>query len=644
MKFFKFLVFFMTIQQAVFSAVLKEALFATPSLISAKISPDGRKIAYVGADAEGIPNVFVGTKEGSRTGAEQVSFFTTPGIIQFFWSSDSTRVLLTKDEQGKGKLNLHGIDVHSKEDVIYTAQFPNVSAKVIHISSKQNQVAIGLNHRDPHFHDLYRLDLDSGHFELLLENHRYAKFLVSDSLDLILKIQIDDTDGSWAVFTADDKLFMNLSAAEAFQTEFLSYNEQEQVVYLLDNRFSDMNQLIAKSLSGAEVVLGAPPESDVDEVLCIEGKPKAYASYYQQKKWYPIDPALERDIALLESKVGSNFEVINCARSGEIWIVANSIPDQGGQFWVYDRKNESLSELQHSGPKNFSKMYSMVVVARDGKKLVCYYTLPKELDKGGYVEQPIPLVVYPHGGPFKARDRFQFYPHHQWLSGCGYAVLSVNFRLSSGFGKDFVNAGQGEWGRKAHLDLIDGVEALIAKGIADRHKLAILGGSYGGYESLCSLAFTPDYFTCGVSICAPSNMRTVLEKSPLFWEFTSKPLSDKMAFYTKQAFLTSVGNRLEESSPLNYVDSIKAPLLLVHGKNDHVVNERESHQIYSTMKKNGKEVTYLVFPDEGHRFGRFANIMMYLDHAERFLADHLGGKYHPVSPSILAGSSAEVSH
>lgn len=295
----------------------------------------------------------------------------------------------------------------------------------------------------------------------------------------------------------------------------------------------------------------------------------------------------------------------------------------------------------------------MIVSARDGQKLICYYTLPKEVDKGGYVDRSIPLVVVPHGGPFKVRDKFQFNRNHQWLASCGYAVLSVNFRLSSGFGKAFVNAGNGEWGGKAHLDVIDAVEACIAQGIAERGKLAVFGGSYGGYESLACLTSTPDCFTCCVAISAPSNLKTVLDNVPKFWEFTSSPLSDKLVFFTKQAFITSMGGNpddpkgfqyLQKCSPLNYLDGIKAPLLLVHGKNDHVVAEKESEQIYNSMKASNKKVTYILFPDEGHRFAKFANEMMYLDHAERFLSQHLGGGYRPVDPSILAGSSAQISN
>ena len=648
---------FGVIQQQVFGGVLKEELFANPSLISVKISPDGSTIAYVGADEKGISNVFISTKDGSSASREQISFFTTPEIIQFFWSGDSKRILLLKDENGTGKLNLHGINIHSKDHIVYTEKFPNVNAKVFQIGSKKNSAIIGLNNRNPHFHDLYLLDLDSGHFELLFENDCYAKFLVSDNLDLILKMRINDEDGSWTVFASNDDVFMKLTSSEAFQTEFLSYNEKSQSVYLLDNRSSDTNQLVVKSLSTPcdEKVLSAQSNSDIDDVLFIDGEPKAYASYYEQKKWHVIDASIQKDLAFLESYVGPNFEVINSNRNGELWVVSNSAPDKGEQFWIYDAKTQNLSMLHTSKSENdsFSKMYSMTVTARDGQKLICYYTLPKEVDKGGYVDKAIPLVVVPHGGPFKVRDKFQFNPHHQWLASCGYAVLSVNFRLSSGFGKAFVNAGNGEWGGKAHFDVIDAVEACIAKGITERGKLAVFGGSYGGYESLACLTFTPEYFTCCVAICGPSNLKTVLDNVPKFWEFIHRPLSDKTMFFTKQAFITSMGGNpddpkgiqyLQKCSPLNYLEAIKAPLLLVHGKNDHVVAEKESEQIYNSMKTSNKKVTYILFPDEGHRFAKFANEMMYLDHAERFLSQHLGGEYRPVSSSILAGSSAQVSN
>jgi dipeptidyl aminopeptidase/acylaminoacyl peptidase len=655
--FFRWMVIIMSFtvaQQHVSGKVLKEELFANPLLISAKISPDGNTIAYVGADEKGISNVFISSRDDSTASREQISFFTTPEIIQFFWSSDSRRVLLLKEENGTGQLNLHGIHILSKEHIVYTERFSNINTKVIQISSTKNRAVIGLNHRDPHFHDLYLLDLDTGKIELLFENDCYAKFLVGDHLDIVLKMQIHEEDGSWTIFTSDEAIFMEMSSSEAFQTEFLSYNEKTQSVYLLDNRFSDTNQLVVKTPDD-ETVLGSPSDSDVDEVLFIAGEPKAYATYYVEKKWHVIDPSIKDDITFLQNHIGSNFDIVSCSRNGDVWTISTSIPDQGGQFWIYERKVQRLSLLHSSisDSDSFSKMYPMVIESRDGQKLVCYYTIPKEYDKGGYVDNPIPLVVVPHGGPFKVRDKYEFNRYHQWLASCGYAVLSLNFRLSSGFGKEFVNAGNGEWGGKAHLDVIDAVESCIAKGITERGKLAVLGGSYGGYEALACLTFSPEYFTCCVSICGPSNLKTVLDNVPKFWEFTSRPLSNRMNFFTKQAFITSMGGNpddphgiphLEKCSPLNCLEAIRAPLLLIHGKNDHVVGEKESQQIYQSMKKNHQHVTYLLFPDEGHRFAKFPNLMMYLNHAELFLSQHLGGKHQPVHPSILVNSSAQISN
>ena len=645
---------FAMMHDSVFAEISKEELFRTPDLISAKISPDGNTIAYIGADASGFSNVFIRQRVDKFSTSSQISFFANAEIIQFFWSGDSDKVLLLKDEKGTGRLHLHGIDINTKEHKIYTAQFSKVNTKVVQISSRNTRAVIGLNHRNPQFFDLYELDLNSGALRLVYENDRYAKFLFSDTLDLILKMQIHN-DGSWTVLTADDQLFLRLDASEAFHTEFLSYNEKNRAVYLLDNRFSDTTQLMMKSLSTqSEKVLGHQQNSDIDDVLFLDGEPKAYASYYTEKDWHVLDSSISQDIAFLQQHVGRNFEVINKNRNGDVWIVFISIPDQGMRFWIYERKSQNLILLypsQLKAQRGFAKMYPLIIKTRDGQKLVCYYTLPVEHDRGGYVDVPLPLVVDPHGGPFLWRDKFEFNAYHQWLASCGYAVLSVNFRLSSGFGKAFLNAGNGEWGGKAHADVIDAVEACISRGLADRKKIGIFGGSYGGYEALASLTFTPEYFACSVAICGPSNLKTVLDNVPQFWEFTTRPLSDKTAFFTKQAFITSMGGSpddpagiayLEKCSPLNYLEGIRAPLLLVHGQNDHIVAERESKQIFDSMKKHHKEVTYMLFPDEGHRFARFSNKMMYLDHAERFLSRHLGGKYHPIDQKIVSDSSAQI--
>ncbi len=637
--------------------VTKEALYATPNIISAKISPDGTKIAKVGADHLGIANLFILSAEGEPTAEEQVSFFESPEIIQFYWSADSKKVVLVKDEEGTGRLHLHGFDIASKEQYAYTQKFPESTVKLIHLSPKQNQAIIGLNNRNPHFHDLYKLDLDSGQLSLILENDSYAKFLFSDDLELILKVKVNP-DGSWSVFLKDDQLFLTFTAEESFQVELLSYNASKQTVYFLDSRYSNTSQLTEKSTTFPfqEVVLGGEEACDVDDVLFYDQSPKAYATYHTQKKWHSLEPVAEKDLYFLVQKIGHNFSLVSQTQCGSYWIVSNSIPDKGTCFWLYDREHSTLKQLfssQDATGDCYSKMYELVVHARDGKELVCYYTLPKAYDKGGVLDSPLPLVVTPHGGPFKARNRFVFDADHQWLASCGYIALSVNFRLSAGFGKEFVNAGNGEWGKKAHLDVIDAVEACIEQGLTDRGKLAIFGGSYGGYETLAALAFTPDYFTCGVAICAPSNLKSVLNSVPEFWEWTESSLSDRVMLFTKQAFIKSMGGdptdeegakALVASSPLFFVDQIQAPLLLVHGQNDHVVVESESQQIFESMKAHKKDVTYLLFSNEGHRFANFANKIMYLNQAEAFLSQHLNGEYHPAESSVIERAKGKISH
>lgn len=638
-----------------FSVITKEALCQKPQYISVKVSPDGKWIAKIGADQKGIANVMIRLTEEEEHAFEQISFFQEPEMIQFFWSPDSRQVIVLRDEEGKGRCKVYGIDIVSKEHKHYTEGFEKASAKIIQFSAHENKVAIGLNHRNPQFHDLYIIDLDSSEVTLLFENDMFAQFLVSRDLEIILKMHIE-CDGSWTVFTGHNEEWMKLSAEDAFQTEFLSYGSQEQSIYFLDNRFSNTTQLKKKSLIylDQEEILGEDAHSDMDDVFLVNEVPVAYASYYTHKQWHILDSTWEEDFTFLMKEVGCNFSIINQSSDNQIWIVTNSIPDQGVLFWMYNRAKSLLTPLNANTSEphcDYANMYPLIAKSRDGYSLVCYYTLPKEFDQGGSAPQPLPLVVVPHGGPFKVRDKFEFNPYHQWLASAGYAVLSVNFRLSSGFGKAFVSAGNGEWGGKAHLDIIDAVHACIDQGITKEGQVAILGGSYGGFEALTALTQTPNFFVCCIAICAPSNLRTVLTSIPEFWELTLKPLSDRTAFFTKRAFITSMGadpndpvgaQYLQQCSPLNHLDYIEAPLLLIHGQNDHIVLEKEAKQIYESMKGRQKNVTYILFPNEGHRFYHFANQMFYLDQAEQFLAKYLRGRYNPANKEILKRSTAQL--
>lgn len=400
--------------------------------------------------------------------------------------------------------------------------------------------------------------------------------------------------------------------------------------------------------------MGHDPLSDIHDVLFQDDIPIAYATYYTYQKWHPLTDEAKKDLSFLESKLQSNFNPISQSSDGTLWIIKNNIPEKGIEFWLYNRTSQELTELYtHPNIPNLSKTYPLVVSARDGKKIVCYLTLPQELDRSGKVDKPIPLVVIPHGGPFKARDYFGYSYWDQWLANRGYAVLSVNFRLSSGFGKEFVNAGNRQWGKKAHEDIIDAVQLCVDAHIADKDKLAILGVSYGGYEALASLTFTPDFFACAVAVCAPANLKAVLKKCPFYWEFPASTLSDKNIFFTRNAFFKSIGGdpdnekdipHLESCSPLNYVDKIKKPLLLIHGGNDPIIVVSESDHIFAKMKEKGLPAMYIFFPDEGHGVARLNNEICCLGYSEWLFAKILGGRCEPISKSEVERSSATIQY
>jgi len=283
-------------------------------------------------------------------------------------------------------------------------------------------------------------------------------------------------------------------------------------------------------------------------------------------------------------------------------------------------------------------MHPVVLSARDGLRLVSYYTLPPGSDSNddGIPDQPVPMVLLPHGGPW-ARDAWGYHPYHQWLANRGYAVLSVNFRSSTGFGKAFINAGDHEWGGKIMQDQQDAVQWAMAQGIADPRAVAVMGGSFGGYSTLAGLTMFPDTFACGVDIVGPSNLITLLESIPPYWKpmlelFTSRVGDVRTA--EGRAFLTT-------HSPLTYVANIRSPLLIAQGANDPRVKQAESDQIVSAMHAKNIPVTYVLYPDEGHGFARPENNLSFAAVAEAFLASRLGGRCEAIGHEFQ-GASIQV--
>jgi len=596
-----------------------------------KLCPDGQRLAYIGSDKEGTMNVFV-SPDLTLENAKQLTHFTEPMIRAFHWSPDGKKVFFLKDKDGTRQFHLYSLDTTTEELKDITASCGRFTAKFFKINAKENKAIIGINNRNPKFHDLYLLDFSDDSLSLIYQNDRFANFVFDEDLNVVLKMQLND-DSTVSYLDKDDHSFIELSAEDAFHTEPVSYSRGS--LYLLDTRNSDTTQLV-KITDKEELILGHDPESDIQDILFENGEPVAYASYYTVKKWHPLNDAIKKDLDFLIKTLSHNFSIPNHSPDCKTWIIRTSTPEKGGQFWLYDRSTQKLGLLFSLEYSQLLPMHPIVIPARDGLQLVSYLTLPKE----GCLEG-VPLVIVPHGGPFLGRDYFGFSAYHQWLANRGYAVLSVNFRLSSGFGKSHVTKGNGEWGGKAHEDILDAIQWCVDRKIANKNKVAVLGGSYGGYEALAALTFSPDAFACGIAICGPSSLKTVMDKVPFYWETPTGPLSDKSNFFTKNAFIISMGS---SRSPIHFVDNIKKPLLLVHGENDPIVASSESDQIFEKVKEKNLPAIYLRFPDEGHGLSKFANEMTCLAYCEKLLADVLGGKYEPISEEIILQSSCKADY
>jgi dipeptidyl aminopeptidase/acylaminoacyl peptidase len=365
---------------------------------------------------------------------------------------------------------------------------------------------------------------------------------------------------------------------------------------------------------------------------------EAVGAQYLTLDWIPLDERIADDLKFLHGELPGEIGVADRTLGDDRWIVTASAAEAPGTYYVYERGPKKLTELFASRPEleayRLAPMRGEVIKARDGLELVSYLTLPA--GSGLKLPAPLPLVLLVHGGPW-ARDDYGFNPQHQWLANRGYAVLSVNFRASTGLGKAFLNAGDLQWGRKMHDDLIDAVEWAVAQGIADRRRIAIMGGSYGGYATLAGLTFTPEVFCCGVDIVGPSNLETLLATVPPYWAAFFENLARRVGDPR-----TEEGRKLlRERSPLHFAASISKPLLIGQGANDPRVKQAEADQIIEAMRAKGLPVTYVLYPEEGHGFAVPENRLSFNAIVEAFLSTHLGGPAEPIGEAF-EGAKFEV--
>jgi dipeptidyl aminopeptidase/acylaminoacyl peptidase len=613
----------------------RTALFGNPVRTQARLSPDGKYVSFL-APRDGFLNVWL-APYGKLGSAKAITSDKKRGIREHSWAMDGRHVLFLQDEGGDENWRVHSVDVESGKQVDLTP-FKDVQAQVVGASHKRpNVVLVGLNDREPEWHDVYEIDVGTGQRKLVVKNEQQFAGYLAD-LDLEVRVAVKTLpSGGGELYRHTDKgweSFLEYGQEDSITTQPLVIEGDGQTALLLSAAGRDKAALVRVDLaSGKQSVVAESDRADVAEVWIDPQthEPQAYAVDYLHTEISPLTPDARKDIERLRSTLGPQFTVTSRTLDDRKWIVVVDDPVHVLSTFLYDRDSGQITKQFDQRPElanaPLQPMYAREIKARDGKTLVSYLTLPPGPGdrKAGKPAAPVPLVLDVHGGPW-ARDSYGFHPDHQWLANRGYAVLSVNFRGSTGFGKGFINAGDHEWGRKMHDDLLDAVDWAVREKIALPDKVAIYGGSYGGYATLAGLTFTPDKFACGVDIVGPSNLETLLASIPPYWKSFYEDMVRRIGDPR-----TEEGKKLlRERSPLTYVDRIKKPLLIAQGANDPRVKQAESDQIVAAMKAKNLPVTYVMYPDEGHGFARPQNRLSFYAITEGFLAQCLGGRAEPI--------------
>jgi len=624
-------------------------LFGNPSRIAGTISPDGKWLAWI-APRDGVRNVWVAPVSDPAKARPMTAEKKRP-VQGYFWAPDSSQILFINDTDGDENFKVFGVDVATGAQKALTP-FDKTRAQVSAISrTVKDRILVALNNRDPRWFDVHSLDLKTGQLSLVFRNDAFASFVADQDLKLRLAVRTR-SDGGKEIFAVDGQTVSAkpvevIPPEDAQTTAPAGFTADGATLYWLDSRGRNTAALVAQDVkTGKRTVLGEDARADVvgGWIDPRDGRVEGYSVNYLKVEWRPLDAEATADRTFLKSKLTGQLGVSSRTDDDRYWTVAEDRVTEPTTLWLYDRQAKTLTKLYTTRPElegaPLQPMHPQELKTRDGHTQVSYLTLPPGSDANGdgRPEKAVPLVLLVHGGPW-GRDTYGYNGLHQWLANRGYAVLSPNFRASTGFGKAWTNAGDKEWGRKMHDDLLDAVDWAVKGGVTKADKVAIMGGSYGGYATLAGLTFTPDKFACGVDIVGPSNLNTLLTTIPPYWEAIRAQFVRSMGDPT-----TPEGQALlKERSPLTKADQIKRPLLIGQGANDPRVKQAESDQIVEAMKAKGIPVTYVLFPDEGHGFARPENNLAFYAATEHFLERCLGGRAEPFG-SALKGSSMKVVH
>ena len=605
----------------------RRVLFGNPERVSPRISPDGTLLAWI-APHEGVLNVWVapaGADGVDWAQARVVTDDTDRGIRMFTWAHDGRHVLYLRDTGGDENWRLHDVDLETMQRRDLTP-FDEVATQIIAAEKKfPTEILVGLNRDNPQLHDVYRLDLVSGELVKEVENPGFIGWIADAQLVVRAGIK-PQPDGGAVVMVRDSaeeewRQLLAIDAEDALTTGPLAFSEDGASLLAESSVGADTARLVRVDLASGDVeVLAEDPEADVTGVrLHPDTREPQIVTFLKDRSEYQVlDPSVAPDLAAIRALHPGDPSLVGADNADATWLVGFTNDAGAVPYFSYNRETRSGRFLFEHQPElsryELAPMEPFSFTSRDSLTIHGYATFPPEAERTG-----LPMVLNVHGGPW-ARDAWGYDPEAQWLANRGYLCVQVNFRGSTGYGKAFVNAGDREWGGRMQDDLVDAVAFAVGQGWADPARVAIYGGSYGGYAALAGATFTPDLFRCAVDIVGPSNLKTLIETIPPYWA----PMVAQ--FHRRVGDPAVDAEFLWSRSPLSRVSSIRIPLLIAQGANDPRVKQAESEQIVAALREAGIDHEYLLFPDEGHGFAKPENRLRFYAAAERFLARHLGGR------------------
>jgi dipeptidyl aminopeptidase/acylaminoacyl peptidase len=616
----------------------RETLFGNPERTSPKLSRDAQRLAWIAPDPKNVLQVWVKTlgKEDGR----MVTADRKRGIRQYFWSEDGRTLLYLQDNDGDENFHVYGVDLESGSVRDYTP-YQNSRASVLASEPDiPDTMLVELNARDKRVFDVYRLTLSTGALVLVARNPGDVAGFAADRNLHVRAAQVSTPTGGTEIRVLQEGVWKSwLTAPQDEILDLVDFSPDGNSLVLNSSIGRDTAALVSRNIAtGAETVIASSADSDVGAVVANPHTHAIEAVSFDSGRvsWKVIDPAVKGDFDALAKVAEGDYSIVNRDRADKTWLIAYAADRAPVRWYTYDRGTKKATLLFSARPKldgvTLAEMKPVTIMSRDGLKLPSYLTLP-----AGVEPKKLPMVLFVHGGPW-GRDTWGYSSYPQWLANRGYAVLQVNFRASTGFGKKFLHAGDRQWGLKMHDDLIDAVNWAVKQGYADPNRIAIMGGSYGGYATLAGLTYTPEVFAAGVDICGPSNLKTLIGSIPPYW----KPI--------RSMFDARIGNvddpkdaeLIHNASPLFKATAIKKPLLIGQGANDPRVNVAEAQQVVDAVEKNKGTVTYVLYSDEGHGFARPENSIDFNARAETFLASCIGGRAEPMQGDRVPGSTATV--